>query len=324
MQKITFKDYEKAIRSKYLIEKEGEYAKHFNPTAQANLRDLCWERFKENENKDDLSTFFSFFTFSFELDGETKKKLRDETNRFKTIASFYLKEEKKTASRYAVELAAILVDFQPRPFKKFREVGIILPEKPIDGKVPFSFIGNCADKVHEEEIDKNEAEDDVEESDDENQNESKFDDALMANNQSGFLGNFKNKFSKKIKKTIIAMIIIFSVIGTVISLLFFKKGCMQWSDNHYELVYCDKPIEGNLNEVILRDDNLIDFRKLQVCDTTTCFKPDGEAIVWYAKRGNKADFFNANGNGRHPETKKTLRPVTEYIRGKYKGDCAFK
>jgi hypothetical protein len=325
MQKITFKDYEKAIRSKYLIEKDGEYAKHFNPTAQANLRDLCWERFKENENKDDSSTFFSFFTFSFELDGETKKKLRDETDRFRTIASFYLKEEKKTASRYAVELAAILVDFQPRPFKKFREAGIIIPEKPINApKVPFAFNNNSDHEQQHE----NEGNEDDKENYDENQNESIFDDALIANNQLGFFGNFKNKFSKKfskkLKKTIIAMIVIFGMIGTAVCVLFFKKGCMQWSDNHYELVYCDNPIEGNLNEVILRDDNLLNFKKLMVCDTTTCFKPDGEAIVWYAKTGDKADFFNSNGNGRHPETKRSLRPITEYIKRKYKGDCLTK
>ena len=96
MQKNTFKDYEKAIRAKYQIEKEGEYAKNFNPTAQANLRDLCWERFVDNKNEDDLSIFSSFFTFNFEINGTVKKKLRDETDRFKTIASFYLKEEKKT------------------------------------------------------------------------------------------------------------------------------------------------------------------------------------------------------------------------------------
>ena len=203
-----------------------------------------------------------------------------------------------------------------------------MPENPIyDPKVPFAFISDCNDKEPEEENEENEDNQD-EENDDGNQNESKFDDALIANNQLGFFGYIKNKlsktFSKRLKKTIITIAVIFGLIASTICLLVFKKGCMQWSDNHYELVYCNEPIEGNLNEVILRDDNLINFRKLQVCDTTTCFKPNGEAIVWYAKTGDRADFFNSNGNGRHPETKRSLRPITQYIKGKYKGDCPTK
>ena len=324
MQKITFKDYENAIRSKYLIEKEGEFAKHFNPTAQANLRDLCWERFKENENKDDLDTFFSFFTFGFQLDGETKKKLKDETDRFKTIVSFYLIKDKRTASRYAVELAAILVDFQPRPFKKFRERGIILQEKPIDDpKHPFIFSNN---KKEGEKDNNNEVnEEDGEESEDGNQIENKFNDVLIANNQVIFFRNFKNRFYKKFKKTVIAIIVIFGITGFVICLFFFKKGCMQWSDDHYELVYCDKPIKGNLNEVIQIDDNLLSLKKIPVCDSSRCFKPDGEAIVYYTKNNKKVDFFNSYGNGKHPENKSTMRPISDHIFRRYKKkDCKSK
>lgn len=329
MQKITFKDYEKAIRAHYEIEKEGEYAKHFNPTAQANLRDLCWERFKENESKDDLSTFFSFLNFNFELNEETRKKLKKETDRFRTVASFYLKEDKKTASRYTVELAAILVDFQPRPFKKFREVGIILPEMPIDdAEVPLIFISNDSDKQQKED-NKDEEEDNYQEGDDDNENVFKSQDVLITSYQLGFFGNFKNKFSEKfsqkLKKTIITTIVIFGLIAATIWYFFFKKGCMQWSDNHYEIVYCNKPIEGNLNEVIQLDENLLNFKKIPVCDSSKCFKPDGEAIVWYTKTNNKVDFFNSFGNGRHPENKSNMRPISNHIFNKYKKkDCASK
>ena len=322
MQKITFEDYKKAVKAKFEIEKEGVYFNFLSPPSQANLRNLCWERFKSNTNADDLSTFSSFFEFEF--DPEKKNHFKEQTDRFRPIGSF-LKGEKDPANRFAVELAAVLIDFKPRPFKKFREAVVTLPEKPIeDPKIPLPFSGNI-DKEQEEE---NKVEEDEGEEESDNENQGKFEDGLRAGNQSSLFGNLKNRFSenfsKKLKKTIIATIIIFALTATTICYFFFKKTCMQWSDNHYELVYCDKPLEGNLNEIILRDDNLLNFKKLMVCDTTTCFKPDGEAIVWYAKRGDKADFFNANGNGRHPETKRSLRPVTEYIRGKYKGDCASK
>jgi hypothetical protein len=289
MQKITFKDYEKAIRAKYQIEKEGEYAKNFNPTAQANLRDLCWERFVGNKNEDDLSTFSSFFTFNFEINGTVKKKLRDETDRFKTIASFYLKEEKKTASRYAVELAAILVDFHPRPYKKFREKGLILEEKPI---------GN------------------------------EFENTLSNNNQDNYSGNLENelpeKFNKKVKQTILVIAAVFCLVSLVICFILTRKQCMQWSNDHYEKVDCDLKTEGFVmsGKVEAYDENKFCLKKIRVYDTTACFI-NGEAIVWYAKTSSdKADFFNTHG--RHPENNKPLRPVTDYIKKKYGEKSASK
>ncbi len=99
---------------------------------------------------------------------------------------------------------------------------------------------------------------------------------------------------------------------------------MQWSDNHYEVVDCKDGIEGNQNKIILYDSHLLDFKKIPVCDTTT-WHANGESIVWYAKIKSEVDFFNSCGNGRHPETNSTLRPLTEYMFNKYKKkDCVSK
>jgi hypothetical protein len=98
---------------------------------------------------------------------------------------------------------------------------------------------------------------------------------------------------------------------------------MQWSDNHYEVVNCKEGIEGNPNEKIVYDSHLLDFKKIPVCDTTTWFA-NGKSIIWYAKSDKKVDFFTTCGNGRHPETGSTIKPVTGYIRGKYKKPCTSK
>jgi hypothetical protein len=321
MQKITFKDYEKAIRAKYQIEKEGEYAKNFNPTAQANLRDLCWERFVDNKNEDDLSIFSSFFTFNFEINGTVKKKLRDETDRFKTIASFYLKEDKKTASRYAVELAAILVDFHPRPYKKFREKGSILEEKPIEApKIPLT--------VKVDERDDNEEANNAEETNEEDEISSEFENTLSNNNQDNHSGNLENelpeKFNKKVKQTILVIAAVFCLVSVVICFILTQKQCMQWSGDHYEKVDCDlKAVDfGAFGKIEPYEESKFGLKKIKVCDTTTCFI-NGEAIVWYAKTSSdKADFFNTHG--RHPENDKPLRPVTNYIINKYGEKSATK
>ena len=120
MSNYTRDDYKKAIRAKYEIEKEGENSNYFLPTSQANLRNLCWERFKLNDRKDDLVTFNDFFEFNFDI--SKKNHFSTTTDKFRPIVSF-LKGEKEPASFYSVELAAILVDFNPRPFNKLKKKG---------------------------------------------------------------------------------------------------------------------------------------------------------------------------------------------------------
>jgi len=312
MQKITFEDYKKAVKAKFEIEKEGVYFNFLTPPSQANLRNLCWERFKSNSNADDLSIFSSFFEFEF--DSEKKNHFRDQTDRFRPIGSF-LKGEKDPANRFAVELAAILVDFQPRPFKKYKERGIIILEEPIKGpEVPFAFNND------EEEKNENDEEN-------EDENEAKFENPLIASSQLGLIGNPQPSPSdvliRKLKFIAIGVVIVFGLGFLISRYVFPKKQCMQWTGNHYEKVDCDLNANGLIPFTIEPFDEIkFELKKVDVCDTTTCFK-NGKPIIWYAKTDNRADFFNTHGL--HPENGKALRPVTEYIRGKYKKkDCAAK
>ncbi|QSB25664.1 hypothetical protein [Flavobacterium sp. CLA17] len=305
MPNITFKDYEKAIRAKYEIEKEGEYAKHFHPTAQANLRDLCWERFIENKNRDDLKTFFSFFNFDFDITNtELKKALKDETDKFKTIAYFYLKEEKKTVSRYAVELAAILVDFKLRPYQNFYEKGgneekkinynpfvseIILDEEK---EIAIEVISQTSQEI------------------------------IKTENSHPRTTFFERLLKRSKKETAIVVGVIICLLFSTIYLAFFKKDYMQWSTDQYEVVG-KEGIERNPNDIIQYDNHLLDFKKIPVCDTTT-WLVNGKSIIWYAKTNNEVDFFTTCGNGRHPVSGSTIRPVTYYIFNKYKKPCGSK
>ena len=316
----TFFDYyRRAIKAKYEIEKEGDYSNNLNPPSLANLRNLCIKRFRETPTEHDLNTFRSFFEFEF--DGNKRNLITGtDLNKFRAIGDFF-RGETIQPTEDTIHFASILLDFQPRPFSKFKRVMEGKTEEEIMQELTKNF--NYAElESHKEETD------DIPEIKKDAVTQTQSSKQIIKtetppkDKPTGKLNLFK--LFKRSKRTLIGTSVIFVVVAIIICVLFFKKGCMQWSDNHYELVYCDKPMEGNLNEVILRDDNLLNFKKLIVCDTTTCFKPDGEAIVWYAKTGDKADFFNSNGNGRHPETKRSLRPITEYIKGKYKGDCSSK
>lgn len=129
---ITFQnrleEYKAAIRSKYEAEKTAGYSSFLLNPSRALLRRLCVERMKENETSTDLRTFNLFFGFEF----ENKKKLQDATDKFRPIETF-LKGETDLIDIEGINMAAILVDFKPRPFAKFKNVDCEIDEIGAEG-----------------------------------------------------------------------------------------------------------------------------------------------------------------------------------------------
>jgi len=118
MQNNTLEKYKKAIRKKYEIEKEGKYFDYLYKPSRAKLRDLCWLIFENNLTKDDLNVFSNLLGLDFE---HTKKnKFKEKKDKFRPIETFF-KGETDPSNIDAINMAAILVDFEPRPFKKFYE-----------------------------------------------------------------------------------------------------------------------------------------------------------------------------------------------------------
>ncbi|ABQ07843.1 hypothetical protein [Flavobacterium johnsoniae] len=362
MRKITQddiqSDYKEAIREKYRVEKnEGKYSDYLSNPSQAALRDLCWEIFNLEPTVDDLAVYRNFFKADFiPREVDTSQQY---TDKFKKVGAFF-KAERETAKISTVELAAILVDFQPRPFNKFRKeidpqnLKLIeelrknkhykpeissngfIDEVEIKKKtnlkteetekektyVPLPFIAkdSYGANIKEYEItqtsqsETNPTESNCDETDKSKAQESKPKREKLFRRIRQIL--FEN-FLKRLGKTAAVIILIFCSIGGVVYFAFFKKHCMQWTGDHYEIVDCSSKITPGSCVIIPLDESLLDFRKLNACDTTTCFKKNGEAFVWYGKTANGVDFFNDNGNGRHPETNVSLRPVTNYMFNKY-------
>lgn len=115
----TLKQYKKAIRNKYEIEKKGKYFDYLQSPSRGKLRDFCWLIFEKNPTQDDLNVFRNLF--SLEFDHTKKKKFKDQKDKFRPIETFF-KGETDPANIDAINMAAILVDFEPRPFKKFHEM----------------------------------------------------------------------------------------------------------------------------------------------------------------------------------------------------------
>ncbi|MDW8850473.1 hypothetical protein SD960_10250 [Flavobacterium sp. MMLR14_040] len=305
MYNNTEDEYKEAVKNEYERVKNGQYSSYLSAPTRSKLSKLCWEIYEGKKmNQTDLNIFNALLGLPFDINN--KNGFKAQKNKFRPIETFY-KGETNPLEMDKVDLAAVLVDYQPRPFSRFRTSDLSLDYKKNDS------IDNPEPEVEDD--------------------DGEF---IFQTPQGGF--GIKEepprkisfierllRLLKKSKRTVFAILFTFGLTGTgtAIYLAFFEKDNMQWSKDHYEVVY-KEGIEGNPNEIIDYDEHLLDFKKVSVCDTSTCFKPDGEAIVWYAKIGDKADFFNSNGNGRHPETKKSLRPITEYIKGKYKGDCPTK
>lgn len=298
MPNNTQKDYKEAIRIKFEKEREGVFSNYLYNPSQANLRELCWKIFNSNPKTDDLKVYYDFFKSEFDPNEEDTSI--SYTDKFKKVGDF-LKRKKEPAKIDTVNLAAILVDFELRPYQKFYHRAGIVSDKDTE-----SLIDSELAIEKEAQVEMPSEKDEVK--------------PTIKHTPISFFISFKKKcsetLSKKSKGTIISVAIIFCLISAVIYLACFKEDCMQWSGDHYEHVDCDLKANGFMvsSGVERFDESKFYLRKIKVCDTTTFFK-NGEAIIWYAKTAHGVDFFNTHG--RHPENDNPLRPVTHYILNKY-------
>ncbi|SFC96661.1 hypothetical protein [Flavobacterium phragmitis] len=114
----TLEEYKKAIKIKYELEREGEYFDYLHSPSRGKLRDLCWLIYENKPTQDDLNVFKNLFCLDF--DHSKKNKFKEQKDKFRPIETFF-KGETDPSNIDAINLAAVIVDFQPRPFKKFNE-----------------------------------------------------------------------------------------------------------------------------------------------------------------------------------------------------------
>lgn len=305
MSKITIEDYKRAIRAKYKIAIEEDVSGILSNPKPAEFRDFYFRIFEKGLEKIDKEIMEIFFEAN--NNSPLKKAIENcNTGKLKPIISFLQGGNTENGPR--IEMAAILVNLKPRPFKKFEENGGMIEENRETEKTfhsPQGFF--TSEKEEKEENQKNGTE--------------------VVGKKVAILDKPTDKspserFNKKLKLTIAGIMVVFCL-GFIISYYFYpKKQCMQWSGDHYEKVDCELNVNGIMTSVLEPFDEIkFELKKVTVCDTTTCFK-NGKPIIWYAKTGDAADFFNTHGI--HPENEKALRPVTQYIFNKYKKPCGSK
>lgn len=268
----TFSNYKEAIKAQYADHKLGIYANFLMQPTPARLRDLGIILFKENQNQNDKQIFQSFLGFEFEAN--SIQKIKNETDKLKPLATF-LKNETELSDYNAADFLAILVGFELRPYSKFLH----------QGNAEVKRFGNEPKEKEEKFVRTSDPQYDVL-----TNKKSKGKSIAFA---AGFVGLLLGSYV--VKKEV-----------------FPAKECMQWNDDHYEEVVCEGNKIGfaDVNPIFDKNEDLLDFKKIEVCDTTTFFKND-QPIVWYIKQDGKCQYFN--GPGLHPISGKPLRPITKHI-----------
>ncbi len=118
------------------------------------------------------------------------------------------------------------------------------------------------------------------------------------------------------KKIIIAISFIFILLIALFMHSFTKDRWMVWKEDRYIEVSFN-PEKYNSGQLKLYDENKIEnFKKIEVDCSTRFFDNRGKVSVWYAKNHKKElEYFSNLGS--HPETGKTLKPITDYMINKY-------
>jgi hypothetical protein len=285
MNTTTFKDYKQAIKDQYKVAIEQDVSGILANPSPAQMRNLCLIICDKGLSRTDEEIFRKFFEAK---EGEVLKKAINRCNidRFKPIISF-LKGTKDSNDKIRIEMAAIIVNYPHRPYGiHSKSEGCCVVGMDLDQPA------NLGVKVQTTDLQDNHSE----------------------------IPQFGLVKSRATNKWVaVVLIAVAAISGFALSKTVFKeKECMQWQNNHYERVDCatDNQQFTSENETVPLNEKLVDFKKVEVHDTTTFFV-NGKPRYWYGKVNGKPEFFNSVGNGMHPETGKALKPVSEYIIEKY-------
>lgn len=122
--------------------------------------------------------------------------------------------------------------------------------------------------------------------------------------------NSLNRFFKNHKTTVIVSSLL--LFGFIVYYSASKQRWMVWDENNYVEVTFNTETY-NVGQLELYNENKIkSFKKINADCNTEFFDATGNVKIWYGKNKDKAlEYFT--DLGLHPETGKTLHPITTYM-----------
>lgn len=291
MKNNTDSDYKKGIKTKFEKERKGNFHSFLDNPSPAQLRELCLLKYDNGLSKIDETIFRIYFKVN-DTEDLRAAIFNYHIPLFKSIGNYLTAEvPDKATSIKNLNLIAVLVDFNPRPFNKFHQNG-------------FFKEGEEEEALHSSEVEKTAIS------------------ALKAETviqKTEYTIASKNNFRKKLGYGFIGVLGLFTAGYTTKDLLYPEKQCMKWIEDHYESVDCIQEAQGvgSYGTVVPYDEREFGRRELTVCDTTEFFVEGNskKPKVWYDKEKDELLYFNMDGV--NPETGDHLRPMTDYMLEKY-------
>lgn len=339
-QMVTEEDYKKEIRARFESEKTHTLQDILQPSpAKLKKRSI---HLLDTLTPEDKKAYARFY----DLENVTAKAIKDfDNDKFRPFTNF-LNGKTSISDSIALELLAILVQFENRPFSKFRQAGKTplntpetfkeetltektVAEKPVTyGTAPVVTFNEppAGYGTHKNEAITSENEthnttntennDSIVTENTEQANSSTIESAVIP--QHYFIVQNKGAARNRIIIAVIAGILLL-LAGYIITSAFWEEnGCMTWKEDHYETVPCNMEVNNfSGQKIIPADKMLLKYqRKIAISDTTTFFNPDGQPRIFYAKiSDNKCEYFTYPG--KHPETGKDLKKISHYIINRY-------
>ena len=286
----TIDSYASSIRSKYLNDKESvKVPSEIMKLTRANIKKLVLNLFDVGLSNDDQRVLSNFFDVKHQDTLRRKIKSID-SDRFRPICEYLRGNQGSLQSHDAVELMAVLLDFKPRPYRKY------LKEEITNGAT-----GIIEDENETQVSYPKEANDDIK----------------VKPKRKG-LFHWVSTASAQEKWKIIGagVIVITLIIFSSKQVLSNNMRWMVWDQDHYVEVKLDFDQYDIGQLKIYKQERIDHFKRILVDCNTAFFDNSGAPQIWYGKNAEKTlEFFTSYGL--HPETGKTLKPITTYMIGKY-------
>jgi hypothetical protein len=117
MSSTTFEDYVIAIKQQYEVTKlEDKTGLLFNPTP-GNLKKLCSNLVEVRTSKSDQEIFMAFFNFE-NKENRSRQIEKFDADKLRPL-EYFMKGRTGVPQQTVLDLIAVLIDFNPRPFREF-------------------------------------------------------------------------------------------------------------------------------------------------------------------------------------------------------------
>lgn len=304
---------------------QGKLSVELENPSPAKLRSYILARYLRGDLQSDSDTLAEIFNPNrrhAELETAIEKF---ETDKLRALQYLMIGRTSEPKEIF-VKLLAIAIDFQPRPFQKWREAyeakktlgnPQVDAHETADNPPENEQINPTAEEIEHDEIiyEQKETTTAVEkqtESPVEQENKTIKKQPIKTKIFRPFFVG-KNRF---IFRSVAFMLLITGTFTTIYLLT--PKQCMCWIEDRYIAVDCSD--KSQTTPVIALNENIENFKKIMRPDTLT------EAYanrVWYSKINHEVEFFTTAGSGFHPLTKnRSLKVATSHILEKYAGSNA--